>query len=113
MMSETCYSVYVINLSHDVLGEHKFRKANPLYVEGQPCVYVGSTACTPDERFQQHKHGYKHNRYAKDYGVELRQNDDNNALTTGNPHTDRSAAEAREQELTDTLRKKGWAVWSH
>ena len=112
-MSETRYSVYVINLSHDVLDKHKFRKKNPLYVEGQPCVYVGSTACTPDERFQQHKHGYKHNRYAKDYGVELRQNDDNNALTTGNPHTDRSAAEAREQDLTDTLRKKGWAVWSH
>ena len=69
-MSETRYSVYVITLSQDVLGEHKFRKVNPLYVEGQPCVYVGSTACTPDERFQQHKHGYKHNRYAKDYGVE-------------------------------------------
>ena len=112
-MSETRYSVYVINLSHDVLGEHKFRKANPLYVEGQPCVYVGSTACTPDERFQQHKHGYKHNRYAKHYGVELRKNHDKDVLTTGNPHNDRSAAEAREQEVADALRKKGWAVWSH
>ena len=112
-MSETRYSVYVITLSQDVLGEHKFRKANPLYCEGQPCVYVGSTACTPDERFQQHKHGYKHNRYAKHYGVELWKTDDKEVVTTDNPHTDRSAAEVREQEVADGLRKKGWAVWSH
>ena len=37
------YSVYVIELSKDVLYEARFRKANPGYVPGMPCVYVGMT----------------------------------------------------------------------
>ena len=37
------YHVYVIELSKDVLYEGKFRKANPDYVTGKPCVYVGMT----------------------------------------------------------------------
>ncbi len=110
-MSNVRYSVYVIDLEKDVLKESKFRKANPRHVEGNPCVYVGSTACTPAERFQQHCRGYKHNRYVKRYGVELRKNVDKNALPRMS-HTVRRAAEAQEQELADELRKKGWAVWS-
>ena len=35
------YSVYVIELSADVLYEARFRKANPDYVTGKPWVYVG------------------------------------------------------------------------
>ena len=111
-MSNVSYSVYVIDLKEDVLKERKFREANPRYVKGNPCVYVGSTACTPDERFQQHCRGYKHNRYAKRYGVELSKNVDKNALPRMS-HTTRRAAEAQEQELADELQKKGWAVWSH
>ena len=36
--------VYVIELDKDVLYESKFKKANPEYETGKPCVYVGMTA---------------------------------------------------------------------
>lgn len=35
------HHVYVIELSKDVLLEPRFRKNNPGYVEGKPCVCVG------------------------------------------------------------------------
>ena len=41
------YHVYVIELSKDVLYEAKFRKCNPGYVPGKPCVYVGMTGLDP------------------------------------------------------------------
>ena len=34
-------------------------------------VYVGETGLSAEERFQNHKQGYKANRYAKRYGVRL------------------------------------------
>ena len=37
------YSVYVIELSKDVLYEPKFKRCNPGYIPGKPCVYVGMT----------------------------------------------------------------------
>jgi hypothetical protein len=33
------YYVYVIELSKDVLYEARFKRANPDYVIGKPCVY--------------------------------------------------------------------------
>jgi hypothetical protein len=33
----------VVELSKDVLHESRFKKANPDYVIGKPCVYVGMT----------------------------------------------------------------------
>lgn len=36
------HHVYVIELSKGVLYESRFRKANPGYVTGKPCIYVGS-----------------------------------------------------------------------
>ena len=35
------HNVYVVELAPDVLAGPKFRKRNPRYREGQPCVYVG------------------------------------------------------------------------
>lgn len=32
------HSVYVVELSKDVLQEPRFRKANPDYLPGMPCV---------------------------------------------------------------------------
>ena len=40
------YHVYVIELSKDVLLEPRFRRCNPGYVDGKPCVYVGMTGLT-------------------------------------------------------------------
>jgi len=59
------YHVYVIELSKDVLYEGRFMKANPDYVLGKPCVYVGMTGLNPDVRFDKHKAGIQSNRYAK------------------------------------------------
>lgn len=64
--------VYIIELDKDVLYESKFKKANPEYVTGKPCVYVGMTGLDPDTRFDQHKAGIKANKYAKKYGLRLK-----------------------------------------
>jgi hypothetical protein len=65
------HNVYVIELDKDVLYEAKFKKANPEYVTGKPCVYVGMTGHDPDTRFDQHKAGIKSNKYAMKYGIRL------------------------------------------
>ena len=65
------YHVYVIELSKDVLYESKFKKANPQYKTGQPCVYVGMTGLDPDIRFDKHKAGIQSNKYAQKYGLRL------------------------------------------
>ena len=68
--------IYVISLSDEFLGERRyqqrFHKANPNYVEGQKCYYVGMTSKTPEERFEVHMSGHQHaSRYACEYGIEL------------------------------------------
>ncbi len=51
------HHVYVVELSKDVLLEPRFRKNNPGYIDGKPCVYVGMTGLDPDVRFDKHKAG--------------------------------------------------------
>ena len=53
----TTHNIYVIELDEQVLEKKKFREANPDYVDDSPCVYVGVTSKTPEERFEQHKSG--------------------------------------------------------
>ena len=65
------YHVYVIELSKDVLYEGKFKKCNPCYIAGKPCVYVGMTGLDPDVRFDKHKAGIQSNRYVQQYGLRL------------------------------------------
>ena len=65
------YNVYVIELSKDVLYEGKFKKRNPDYLTGKPCVYVGMTGLDPDVRFDKHKAGIRANTYVKKYGLHL------------------------------------------
>ena len=66
------YYVYVIELDSTVADIKKFRKKNPKYFMNNPCVYVGQSSRKPDVRFEQHKEGYKSNRYAKKFGLKLR-----------------------------------------
>ena len=40
-------NVYVIRLDEAVLKNRRFRAANPGYVKGAPCVYVGATGLSP------------------------------------------------------------------
>ena len=54
------YRVYVISLKKEVLKSKKFRNANPNYVEGKPCYYVGITSKKDvTERALQHKNAVR------------------------------------------------------
>ena len=97
---------YVIELSKDVLLESRFKKCNPGYVDGKPCVYVGMTGLDPDVRFDKHKAGIQSNRYVHKFGLRLLPD-----LYEGyNPMT-YDAAREMEVELGILLREAGFAVW--
>jgi len=105
--SKRAYSVYVIELDPEVFTCKKFRDANPDWHDRKPCVYVGSTALTPEERFEQHLAGYKANRYAHAYGVRLLPR-----LYRSRQHYEsRKLAEQAEKQRALSLRKHGYAVW--
>jgi len=99
--------VYIIDLNKAVLNRPKFKARNPDYKEGKPCVYVGSTCIGIEERFKQHKDGYKSNRYAKKYGKRLRYND----MKVIRPRKTRISIEKKESEVAKDLQSKSWAVW--
>ncbi len=100
------YHVYVIELSRDVLYESKFRRCNPDYVPGKPCVYVGMTGLDPDLRFDKHKAGIQSNRYVRQYGLRLRP--DLYEVYNPMPY---DGARDMEVELGIALREKGYGVW--
>jgi len=100
------HHVYVVELSKDVLQERKFRKCNPGYVDGKPCVYVGMTGLDPDLRFDKHKAGIQANAYVQKYGLRLLPD-----LYEGfNPMRYEDAQE-REVEIGIDLRSAGFGVW--
>lgn len=101
------YHVYVIELEPAVMGKAAFKRKNPGYRPGSPCVYVGSSYRSPDERFDQHKQGYRSNRFAREFGARLLPD----VFDQYNPIPSRGEAEELEAYLADRLRKKGWAVW--
>ena len=47
--------IYVIEIDKRVLKRKKFLQANPDYVEGKDCFYVGYSSKTPEIRFEQQK----------------------------------------------------------
>lgn len=104
--TDRTYHVYVIRLSDEVLKRRKFRKANPNYIDGRPCVYVGMTGWTPERRFEAHLNGYKSSHYATKYGCELMPR-----IYEGlNPMTHDEAIQ-EEEHLAERLRGLGYAVW--
>jgi hypothetical protein len=107
-MSKERHFIYVIELDKDVLYESKFKKANPEYEAGKPCVYVGMTGCDPDTRFDQHKAGIKANKYAKKYGLRLMPEiyEKLNPMPYGD-------AQYMEVDLAIRLQKLGYAVWQN
>jgi hypothetical protein len=100
------YSVYVVELSDQVLEEGRFRKANPEYQPGKPCVYVGMTGLDPDLRFDKHKAGIQANRYVFRYGLRLLPR----LYEVYNPMPYEGAREM-EVELAIGLREEGYGVW--
>lgn len=100
------YHVYIIELSKEVLFEVKFRKCNPGYILGKPCVYIGMTGLDPDVRFDKHKAGIQSNRYVKQYGLHLLPD-----LYEGfNPMPYAEACD-KEVEVGIDLRSAGVGVW--
>ena len=101
------YYVYVIELNEEVRAHKRFRERNPFYIKGNGCMYVGQSSRKPKLRFDQHKEGYKSNKYAKVYGERLRPD----LYEKYNPIPTRRDAEEIEKMLGEALRKKGLGVW--
>jgi hypothetical protein len=100
------YRIYVIRLAPEVLEDKKFRQANPNHTAGKTCYYVGMTSCTAEERFDQHKRGYKKCKLVQLYGLEL-----STEKFADIPLLSRKDAEAMEKSHADDLRRQGYAVW--
>ena len=105
-MRKKHHNVYVVELDEGVLRERRFAAANPDRDPSKPCLYVGATGLSPEERFENHKAGYKANRYVERYGLKLRPE----LYEEYNPLSYEDAREM-ETELAAMLREKGYAVW--
>lgn len=101
-------SVYVVRLDDAILKQRRFRAANPGYVKGAPCVYVGATGLLPRERFANHKSGHKANWYVQNYGEALLPE----LFEHLNPMTYQRAL-ATEISVAQELRGEGFAVWQN
>lgn len=97
--------VYVVLLDCGVLKLRKIREINPHRDEKKPCVYVGMTGLTPEERFVNHKQGVKAARLVKRYGIRLLPE----LYEVFNPMPFAAAAQM-EKELAVDLRAQGYTV---
>jgi hypothetical protein len=71
---EANHKVYAFYLNNEVINKSKFREANPNYVSGMPCVYVGMTGKEISDRYMEHtnpQHPFysKGSSWMKKYGV--------------------------------------------
>ena len=48
------HRVYAFYMNKSVLSKKKFQEANPNYKKGKPCVYVGMTGKSIEERYDEH-----------------------------------------------------------
>jgi hypothetical protein len=102
-------NLYVIQLDPLVRKDSKaFREKNPNYKADKHCLYVGSSAHTPEKRFAQHKAGEGANRYAKKHGLRLLPElyRDQPILTANNYIEE-------EKAYAEALRIQGHAVWQN
>lgn len=100
------YHVYVVELNQDVLKDPKFLSENPNINRSLPCYYVGITGLNPEERFNNHKRGYKSSRIVKKYGKHLVPE----LYEKYNPMTYEKAGRI-ETILAKNLRLTGYGVW--
>jgi len=102
------HSVYVVLLSAKVRKEARFRARNPEMQPAKPCLYVGLTGLTPEERFENHKGDYKSARFAGAFGRRLAPE----LYARFNPMPWAVGA-AFEPYLADALRRQGHGVWQN
>ena len=101
------YSIYVIELDKDVLSKKKYQGKNPDFKGERPCVYVGQTSLSPEERFKKHMSGEKSSKIVKNHGIRLKPR----LFRSHNPMATRKEAETMEAEKARRLKKRGYWVW--
>ena len=107
MTKRTDYCVYVIELNSEILKKQDFLKENPNKDPSKPCVYVGMTSKTPEERFAIHQSDHLHSSpKVRKFGIALMPElyKDHHSLT-------QKEAEDMEKTLAEDLRSQGYAVW--
>ena len=110
------YKIYVVELSKKVFTlDTRFRAANPQFNGVLECLYVGMTSKTPEERFKQHKTGYRNLKGHKlsaniveKYGTYLRPSLYNHINLKP---MNREQALEMEKKVAWDLRRQGYAVW--
>ena len=102
---ELHHHVYVVLLNAAAGKIRKVRAANPDRDRKKPCVYVGMTGLTPEERFANHKAGIKDAWVVKRFGVLLLPE----LYAHLNPMPFDAAAQM-EKDLAEDLRREGYTV---
>ena len=97
------HSVYVILLDPAVLRHPSILRSNPKRDPAKPCVYVGMTGLSVEDRFQNHKKGQKSAWVVKNYGLRLMPE----LYEYLNPMPFEAAAQM-EKDLTEDLRAEGY-----
>ena len=98
--------IYVVELDQSVRENRKFAKANPNANPALPCLYVGRTGKSPEQRFEDHKKGHKPSIIVKRYGIKL--------LPSLYEHLNPMSYEEvqlMEVQHAEALRSQGYAVW--
>ena len=99
------HNVYVILLKPDAARHSKVLQQNPKRDSSRPCVYVGMTGLTVDQRFLNHKNGHKSSWVVKRYGDQLLPE----LYEYLNPMPYGAAVEM-ERDLAEDLRNQGYTV---
>jgi hypothetical protein len=99
------HHVYVVLLDPAAARLRSVRLANPNRDPRKPCVYVGMTGLTPEERFANHKQGTKAALVVKKHGQRLMPE----LYAHLNPMPF-AAAVQMEQDLAEDLRRAGYTV---
>ncbi|MEI7910244.1 MAG: hypothetical protein WCK77_11445 [Verrucomicrobiota bacterium] len=98
---------YVIELDPAVASVPAFAAANPHYIPGMPCLYVGSTSQRPEARYDEHISGSRNpSKIAHTYGRALRMD-----LVPDQEPIRRQWAIKRESRFARELRASGNGVW--
>ena len=105
MTAKDHHSVYVVLLDDAVIEEPSVRAENSDRQPGKPCVYVGMTGLSPEQRMENHLNGYKASRIVERYGLRLLPE----LYQDMNPMSYQEALET-EALLARNLRKVGYTV---
>jgi hypothetical protein len=99
------HNVYVVLLDPKAASDPALQKANPRRKQGLPCVYVGMTGLTPEDRLANHKKGHKAADVVQRHGIRLLPE----LYDWLNPMPFAAAAQM-ERDLAEDLRHRGYTV---